>query len=521
LLVRRLGFELEQRLRGARVTDAGLLADGRFAIVLRDRGQPRLVAIDVFASPPLLTVETGELGILPEPGFVRVAAAALKGSILATVRARRGDRLLRLTFATRSRFGVDDAIELYVELVPRFGNLVLVKRDTVVAAGKEFSPAENQRRSVRAGQPHELPPLPGDGPGIPKLLEGAGMTGAEVLALAESDAAMREPLFVYRRDGTLLQAHVVALPGYEDAECAREDSLLDVLADLHLQMRGRGERERSQRRRDAVVKRLAERERKLRGELAAIDVRRERAASRDALRVEGEGIFAELHTKPVEERDDAKTHAASLFARYKKLGASLPHLQRRERELRAQLAAAEDLTWEAERVAPEDLDELEATVATLGGRRAPAAKPSPVRRQRRALFEVRTASGSRIVVGRSPAENAHVTFALARPDDLWFHAQGIPGAHVILSRDDRSEPPPEDIATAAALAAQHSKGKSSAKVPVDYTQRKHVRKQRNAPPGLVWYTNPKTVIAIPDGVPPKDEAVPNAQLTRRGRELRT
>ncbi len=519
MLVRRLGFELEERLRGARVADVGLLPDGRFAIILRHRGQARLLAVDVFASPPLVTLEAGELGILQEPGFVRSAAAALKGTTLASVRARRGDRLLRLTFATRSRFGVDDAVELYLELVPRFGNLVLVKRDTVVAAAKEFSPAENERRSVRAGHPYELPPLPG-GPRTPKLLEAASVPGDDPLAFAESDTAMREPLFVYRRDGTLRQAHLVGLPGYEDSDLVREDSLLDIFAELHRQLRGRGERERSQRRRDAFVKRLRERERKVRDELAAIEERRDRAAARDALRAQGEAIFADLHTISLDERDEAKARAAGLFARYKKLGASLPHLARRERELHAQLAVAEDLTWEAERVAPEDLDELEAAIATFAGRRAQPAKPA-LRKQRRVPLELRTASGSRIVVGRSPAENAHVTFALARPDDLWFHAQGIPGAHVILSRDDRSEPPPEDVATAAALAAQHSKAKSSAKVPVDYTQRKHVRKQRNAPPGLVWYTNPKTIVAAPDTAPSKDEAFPNAQRTRRGRELQT
>jgi predicted ribosome quality control (RQC) complex YloA/Tae2 family protein len=73
---------------------------------------------------------------------------------------------------------------------------------------------------------------------------------------------------------------------------------------------------------------------------------------------------------------------------------------------------------------------------------------------------------------------------------------------VILSRDDRREPPLEDVEAAASLAAHHSKAKASARVPVDYTLRKHVRKQRDAPPGLVWYTNPKTVTAAPrDTVP--------------------
>jgi predicted ribosome quality control (RQC) complex YloA/Tae2 family protein len=74
---------------------------------------------------------------------------------------------------------------------------------------------------------------------------------------------------------------------------------------------------------------------------------------------------------------------------------------------------------------------------------------------------------------------------------------------VILARDDRAEPPEADIQTAASLAALYSKAKGSAKVAVDYTLRKHVRKQQNAPPGLVWYTHPKTVLVAPAVLSPE------------------
>ncbi|MBV9269915.1 MAG: hypothetical protein JO165_02395, partial [Candidatus Eremiobacteraeota bacterium] len=76
-----------------------------------------------------------------------------------------------------------------------------------------------------------------------------------------------------------------------------------------------------------------------------------------------------------------------------------------------------------------------------------------------------------------------------------------PGAHVILQRDDKSAPGNDDIETAAALAAFHSKAKTSPKVTVDYTFRKHVRKRPSAAPGLVFYTNPKSIT-----VAPKDDA---------------
>lgn len=491
VLTARLALELEERLRGARFRDAGLLDDGRVGLLLRSRGTEAILAVDLFASPPHVTLEAGELAVGPEPGFASALVRSLRGMTLERVWARRGDRVLRLTFAARSRFGVDDRFELYIELVPRFGNLVLVKGERVVAALKEFSPASNPRRAVQAGQPYALPPLPFVSPS--PLHADAG----------RAESATREPLYVYRRNGELLQAYVAPLEAMHDAALARQDSLLEVFAEFRAQQRARGEHERSYRRRVAVTKRLSERERKLRGELASLEQKERRAGKRDELRREGERIFATLHDLAEEDRAAAKERAGELFDDYKRLGRSVAHIDSRKRSIDASLAAVETLRWESERASDEDLADVEVALATLEPRRSAPQRSTPARKRKRAPLEFRTAHGSRILVGRSPVENAELTFRVARPNDLWFHAQGTPGAHVILSRDGRGAPPPEELEAAAALAALHSKAKGSATVAVDYTLRKHVRKQRAAPPGLVWYTQAKTVMAEPLEKPPE------------------
>ncbi len=71
---------------------------------------------------------------------------------------------------------------------------------------------------------------------------------------------------------------------------------------------------------------------------------------------------------------------------------------------------------------------------------------------------------------------------------------------MILARDDTTTAPEEDLALAASFAAFYSRAKTSASVPVDYTLRKHVRKRREAPPGLVWYTEAKTLVAHPKSI---------------------
>lgn len=487
VLIHRLAAEVEQRLRGSRVEDVGLLADGRVGLVFRARGERAVLAIDLFFSPPMATLEDEELAVADEPGFVRALARNLEGMRLTRASTRQNDRLLRLSFESRSRFGVGDRLELYVELVPRFGNMVLVKGERIVAAYKEFAPSQNARRSVQAGQRYELPPLP-------QRVRTLAPSADDYNDLATS------PLHVYRRDGALLQAYVTPVDGFGDARHSFEPSLLALFSELRLrQIAAAGERH-AERRRQILLKRLAERERKFRHELDTLAEKRRRSEARETLRAEGDRIFATLHELHEGNREAEKERAATLFAQYKKLAKTVPHLAARERGVATQLEILETLGWEAERAADEDLAEVETAVSqALGTTRLQVepAQGNARRRRKRALLELRTARGSRILVGRSPVENAELTFRLARPGDVWLHAQGIPGAHVIAARDDRTALPQEDLELAASLAAFHSRAKNAATVPVDYTLRKHVRKRRGAPPGLVWYTHARTILAQP------------------------
>src|SRR5471032_749502 len=100
ILIRRAADELERELRGGRVTDAGLLDDGRFGVRIGGRGNGGeiVLAIDIFCSPPLVTREREELSIAGDPGWSRSIATALRGLRLGEVRSRPGDRVLVLDF---------------------------------------------------------------------------------------------------------------------------------------------------------------------------------------------------------------------------------------------------------------------------------------------------------------------------------------------------------------------------------------------------------------------------------------
>ncbi|HEX7878125.1 MAG TPA: NFACT RNA binding domain-containing protein, partial [Candidatus Eisenbacteria bacterium] len=110
----------------------------------------------------------------------------------------------------------------------------------------------------------------------------------------------------------------------------------------------------------------------------------------------------------------------------------------------------------------------------------------------------RLPGGWTILVGRSNAANDYLTHRLAEPHDLWFHAHGCPGSHVVLKGPDRrAEPDRSVIEAAAALAALNSKARHASRVPVIYAEKRHVRKPRGSKPGLAAVTNEKSMMVRP------------------------
>lgn len=101
-----------------------------------------------------------------------------------------------------------------------------------------------------------------------------------------------------------------------------------------------------------------------------------------------------------------------------------------------------------------------------------------------------------VLVGRNDAENDFLTHRYAAPGDLWFHAQGIPGSHVILRGADRSTPR-RVVEIAAAAAAWFSKARGSKTVPVIYTEKRYVRRPRRSRPGTAVCEREKTIFVSP------------------------
>ncbi|MDP4180193.1 MAG: NFACT RNA binding domain-containing protein [Bacillota bacterium] len=114
-----------------------------------------------------------------------------------------------------------------------------------------------------------------------------------------------------------------------------------------------------------------------------------------------------------------------------------------------------------------------------------------------APLHFRSSDGFDIFVGKNNKQNDLLTLKQSTSFDIWLHTKNIPGSHVIIKNSQKAVPD-NTLLEASIIAAYHSKAKSSANVPIDYTAVKNVKKLPGAKPGMVNYENYKTIIVTPD-----------------------
>ena len=118
--------------------------------------------------------------------------------------------------------------------------------------------------------------------------------------------------------------------------------------------------------------------------------------------------------------------------------------------------------------------------------------------------------GYEILIGKTDADNDHLTFEVADPRDWWLHVAGPAGSHVVIRNPERlDEPPAAVLERAAELAAWHSKARGShGKVEVHLCRVADVSKPRGYPPGMVQLRDWSAVRVYPKGPPEPPEENP-------------
>ena len=260
--------------------------------------------------------------------------------------------------------------------------------------------------------------------------------------------------------------------------------------------------------RDRVRRKLAAQEKEL---AACLD--------RDHLRICGELITANLYRMergqsrltaqnyydencadmdiPLDVRLSPQENAARYFKQYAKAKTAEKYLTAQLQRGREELQYLESVLQElAQAESEQDFNDIR-TELTDGGYLRGRGKKQPGFQRASKPREFRSSAGLRILVGRNNRQNDRLTTKDADKRDIWLHTQKIHGSHVILCTDG-TEPDEQSLMEAASLAAYFSQAQGSAKVPVDYTPVKFVKKPAGAKPGMVVYTTYQTMLADPD-----------------------
>ncbi|BBD06979.1 NFACT RNA binding domain-containing protein [Desulfovibrio ferrophilus] len=206
----------------------------------------------------------------------------------------------------------------------------------------------------------------------------------------------------------------------------------------------------------------------LRGELYRLD-KHEKLKEVEVPGPDGEPLCLEL---------DRRLTVAENMERFFKLAAKgrrgLEFVKIRRRELLRRQAELEQ-----GRLPDEIMERLE-----RGEQRSKVRQVPPT--VRKGLSAFRTEDGFAVYRGKNAQANHDLVRKVASPFDLWFHARGGAGSHVVLRRDYPDQDVPQrSLEQAATLAGLRSFAAGNARAEVICAQVKHVHAVKGAGPGKV------------------------------------
>lgn len=191
----------------------------------------------------------------------------------------------------------------------------------------------------------------------------------------------------------------------------------------------------------------------------------------------------------LDEKKSPRENIEAYYKKYKKLKTAdeiikteLPKIEEEMKYIKQILETIEIITELNE------LSEIEEELISLGYVRKSKKNKQKLEKSKPYIFE--TDSGALIYVGKNNLQNENLTLKFANKNDIFFHAQDVPGSHVILRGANLTE---DDYKIAGFLAGYYSYFKNEGYANVDYTEKKHIRKAKGTGLGMVYYDNYKTL----------------------------
>lgn len=275
--------------------------------------------------------------------------------------------------------------------------------------------------------------------------------------------------------------------------------------------------------RNTMLRMILEVLKKYKNRLASIDAKLQECDGMDKYRLYGELITANLYQLtnthsdsielynyydnsnikiPLDVKYSPSMNAKRYFKKYSKLKNAYKIVSEQKVETEKELNYIESIVYELEdSTCLEDVqdifEEISENVVFKEKLKRKEKKNKNQKKKKQQKFSPieYEVNGYKIYVGRNNKENDWLTLSFASKTDYWFHTKDVQGSHVILKAD--KEVNDDILVKAAEIAAKHSKAKMSSNVPVDYCLVQFVKKPNGSKPGMVIFTNNKTLNVNP------------------------
>ncbi|MGW7925334.1 Rqc2 family fibronectin-binding protein [Staphylococcus xylosus] len=484
------------------------------------------------------------------PMFARVFRKHIEGGIVKAVRQIGNDRRVEIDVQSKDEIGDTIYRTIILEIMGKHSNLILVDDNRKIIEGfKHLTPNTNQYRTVMPGFQYEAPPTqnkinPFEISGVEALKYidfNSGKIARQLLnhfegfsPLITNEIANRRQFMTTQTlpeafDEVLAEIQGEPTPVFhKNHESGKEDFyfmkldqfyddivLYDSLHDLlDRYYDARGERERVKQRANDLVKFVQQQLHKSQNKLSKLIDEREGTKEKEQQQLFGELITANIYrieqgdesltalnyyngeevTIPLNPTKSPAVNAQNYYKKYNKLKTREHELQHQIQLTKENIDYFESIEQQLAHISVDEIDDIRDELADQGFMKQ--RKQSKKKKKQTMQIQAYTSTdGDTILVGKNNKQNDYLTNKQAKKHHLWFHTKDIPGSHVVILSDEPSE---ETIKEAAMLSAYFSKAGSSAQVPVDYTEIKHVHKPSGAKPGFVTYDNQKTLYATPD-----------------------
>lgn len=454
----------------------------------------------------------------------------LEGSHIKEIEQAGLDRILKIIFATRNELG--DYIEyfLYVEIMGKHSNIILVNQDhKIVDSIKRITPSMNSERFLQPGAIYQLPPM------LNKLdpFTADYIEDNQLNRIYQGMSPILSKEIVYRIDNHQNFHDIMKMIDHSDdlyltTADHKEYFYLIELTHLHgetvkyplfegldIHFHEIDQKERIKQQTSNLLKFISNEYQKNVIKLKKLESTLLDSQNSDEYRIKGDLLYSSLHLIhkgmdhiivdnyydntqidiALDPKLEPKANAQKYYQKYQKAKNSIQVLNEQIELTRKEIDYFDSLVTSMSQASYYDALEIKEELENEGYLKKKSKRNTIRKKQIPHFLSFITKDGIEIDIGKNNLQNDYLTFKHAHRYDMWFHAKDMPGSHVIVKAQNLDE---YTIRLAAKIAAYYSKGRNSSSVPVNYTLVKTLKKPAGSKPGKVILDSYKTIYIDPD-----------------------